>query len=66
MVENLDVTATNLTVGEHRLECLWCVRGSGRRTPARMTVQASMHLEDIDDDLRLADLTLVAGQGTAD
>ena len=30
-----------------------------------MTAPASMHLEDIDEDLRLVDLILVAGQGTA-
>ena len=66
---NLDVTATNLTVGAGAASgvSLAGVRGSveGVDASAHDGPGASMHLEDIDDDLRLVDLTLVAGQGTA-
>ena len=66
---NLDVTATNLTVGAGAASgvSLAGVRGSveGVDASAHDGPGASMHLEDIDEDLRLVDLTLVAGQGTA-
>ena len=66
---DLDVTASNLTVGAGAESGMHLsgVRGSveGVDAGAHDGPGASMHLEDIDDDLRLVDLILVAGQGTA-
>ena len=66
---DLDVTASNLTVGAGSASGMHFsgVRGSvdGVDASAHDGPGASMHLEDIDDDLRLIDLTLVAGQGEA-
>jgi hypothetical protein len=66
---NLDVVASNLTVwaGSGAGVHLYGVRGSVDGVDASMHdgAGASMHVQDIDDDFRLTDLTLVAGQGTA-
>ena len=66
---DLDVTATNLTVGAGSESGMHLsgVRGSVESVDAGAHdgPGASMHLEDIDEDLRLVDLILVAGQGTA-
>lgn len=68
-LRNLDVVASNLTVGAgsgagvH----LYGVRGSvdGVDASAHDGAGASMHVQDIDAELRLTDLILVAGQSTA-
>ena len=66
---DLDVTASNLTVGAGAESGVYFagVRGSveGVDASAHDGPGASMHLQDIDNGLRLVDLTLVAGQGTA-
>ena len=65
---DLDVTASNLTVGAGAESGMHLsgVRGSVGSVDASAHdgPGASMHLEDIDEDLRLVDL-MVAGQGTA-
>ncbi|HII96777.1 MAG TPA: hypothetical protein HA276_03710 [Candidatus Poseidoniaceae archaeon] len=66
---NLDVTASNLTVGPGAGAGLHLsgVRGAvdGLDASDHDGSGASLHLQDIDGELRLVDLTLVSGQGTA-
>ena len=66
---NLDVTASNLTVGPGAGAGLHLsgVRGAvdGLDASAHDGSGASLHLQDIDGGLRLVDLTLVSGQSTA-
>ena len=66
---NLDVVASNLTVGAGAGAGIHLagVRGSvdGLDASAHDGNGASLHLQDIDGDLRLVDLKLTSGQGTA-